>query len=272
VITILKPNIIINFNMTIIQTIIILSILLYPSTFIHIGAQEEVNVEIVDGSEKVDNVEFYIPARITIPIGTTVIWKNFDNAPHTVTSGTPDCPGMCWGIDFDSGIMKQDKLYEIMFKEVGEYNYLCSLHPWMTGTVTVLDKEQKMPAEDVIIVQKGTINGNKDGVDIRITAKQIRNLILIHIRNAESSDTSVYGITIETSNSVIEAYRGPKNWDDEDVTSNKVTSYVDDEALNPGAKTHLKLKVSNNDFMINWTVYDSSHNTIDQGKVRPIRR
>ena len=87
-ITILKPNIIINFNMTIIQTIIILSILLYPSTFIHIGAQEEVNVEIVDGSEKVDNVEFYIPARITIPIGTTVIWKNFDNAPHTVTSGT----------------------------------------------------------------------------------------------------------------------------------------------------------------------------------------
>ena len=46
--------------MTIIQTIIILSILLYPSTFIHIDAQEEVNVEIVGGSKKVDNVSKYL--------------------------------------------------------------------------------------------------------------------------------------------------------------------------------------------------------------------
>ena len=47
--------------MTIIQTIIILSILLYPSTFIHIGAQEEVNVEIQANTLQVNFESIVLP-------------------------------------------------------------------------------------------------------------------------------------------------------------------------------------------------------------------
>jgi plastocyanin len=55
--------------------------------------------------------------------------------PHTVTSGNPDQGPS--GI-FDSGIINgDDSSYKFTFDTQGEYDYYCTLHPWMTAKVIV---------------------------------------------------------------------------------------------------------------------------------------
>jgi len=63
---------------------------------------------------------------LTIKAGTTVVWENYDSAPHTVT-----------GDGLDSGKMSKGDTYEYTFTEPGTYEYYCAYHPSMTGTVIV---------------------------------------------------------------------------------------------------------------------------------------
>lgn len=72
----------------------------------------------------------YSPATITVVIGVnnTVVWTNSDNAPHTVTAV---------GKSFDSGNMNQGDTFSHTFTTPGTYQYACSYHPWMKGTVIV---------------------------------------------------------------------------------------------------------------------------------------
>lgn len=78
--------------------------------------------------------ECYIPSRVKIKVNKTAMWKNDDNAAHTVTSGTPDS-----GPDgeFDSGLFDSGKSFAHTFKKKGAYPYFCMLHPWQTGIITV---------------------------------------------------------------------------------------------------------------------------------------
>jgi len=77
---------------------------------------------------------FFDPEVIDISVGTTVTWENQDNTVHTVTSGTSDvgADGM-----FDSEMMNAGDTYEFTFTNAGNYNYYCTFHPWMVGTVNV---------------------------------------------------------------------------------------------------------------------------------------
>jgi len=72
---------------------------------------------------------------IEILVGDTIIWKNGDQAKHTITSGTmeggPD--GKFGGTDF----LAPGQFYKFTFTEKGRYPYFCLIHPWMTGVVTV---------------------------------------------------------------------------------------------------------------------------------------
>ena len=68
------------------------------------------------------------PQSVTISIGDKVIWTNFDGAQHQVVSDT--------GV-FDSGLMPQGQTFEYVFSAAGTYNYHCSVHPSMTGTIVV---------------------------------------------------------------------------------------------------------------------------------------
>ena len=61
-------------------------------------------------------------------VGTTVVWKNIDNAIHTVTSIDGE---------FDSDIMSVGDSYENTFNSPGKWDYFCIVHPWMTGSVDV---------------------------------------------------------------------------------------------------------------------------------------
>ena len=98
---------------------------------------DTVNVAIPEGTsvrgcETTD--ECYIPFGVKIDVGDEVIWTNEDLAFHTVTSGNPED-----GLDdlFDSGMFKIDEQFSHKFEESGNFDYFCTLHPWMVGTVVV---------------------------------------------------------------------------------------------------------------------------------------
>ena len=78
-------------------------------------------------SVHIDNFTF-TPAVITIAPGTTVTWINGDDIPHTVVDSNKA---------FRSKVMDTEQQFSFTFKEPGTYEYFCSLHPHMTGKVTV---------------------------------------------------------------------------------------------------------------------------------------
>jgi plastocyanin len=86
------------------------------------AAETEVKIEV-----KIDNFAF-APQRIVVQAGTTVTWTNADDAPHTVVSTTKL---------FKSSALDTTDRFSFTFATPGIYEYFCSLHPHMTGTVVV---------------------------------------------------------------------------------------------------------------------------------------
>jgi plastocyanin len=70
----------------------------------------------------------FVPADLTVAVGTTVTWTNNDAATHTVTSDT--------GL-FDSKDMGKGSTFNHTFNEKGTFSYHCALHSSMKGTITV---------------------------------------------------------------------------------------------------------------------------------------
>jgi plastocyanin len=75
----------------------------------------------------IDNFAF-APATLTVKAGATVTWTNRDEEPHTVaaTDGSFHSPGMGTGATFSH-----------TFPTAGKFDYVCSIHPSMHGTVVV---------------------------------------------------------------------------------------------------------------------------------------
>jgi plastocyanin len=72
-----------------------------------------------------DNVFF--PATTTIQRGTSVRWRNTGNTAHNSTRlGT-----------WQSGTVNPGQSFTRVFDTPGVFEYLCTLHAGMTGTVTV---------------------------------------------------------------------------------------------------------------------------------------
>jgi len=75
----------------------------------------------------------YVPSLFLTKKGNSVTWVNEDSAFHSVTSGLYDSPTEL----FDSGHLDPFESFTFTFDEVGDYDYFCTLHPWMEGLVTV---------------------------------------------------------------------------------------------------------------------------------------
>jgi len=75
----------------------------------------------------------FAPADILIPVGTTVHWHNFGGFTHTATSVAP-VPV------FNSGNVVSGADFGFLFTQKGVYSYHCSIHPSMTGSVTVVGR------------------------------------------------------------------------------------------------------------------------------------
>jgi plastocyanin len=70
----------------------------------------------------------FAPKELTVAPGTRVVWTNHDEAPHTVTGHDKA---------FASKGLDTDDRYEHVFTEEGDFDYLCTVHPFMTGVVHV---------------------------------------------------------------------------------------------------------------------------------------
>ena len=91
------------------------------------------------GSSFPDNKRFYTPSNLTIQGNTTVTWTNNDTVLHTVTSGNPnEGPSRL----FDSSLIGPNNQFNYTFSAEGQFKYYCTLHPFMTGTVTVTKQIQ----------------------------------------------------------------------------------------------------------------------------------
>ncbi|MDG7008990.1 MAG: cupredoxin domain-containing protein [Nitrososphaerota archaeon] len=98
-----------------------LAAIFVPATF----AQTTVQVTINDYS--------FLPPHITVVIGVnnTVTWTNQQTGvPHTVTSNNGT-----WG----SGTLSTGQSYTHIFTAAGTFEYHCSIHTYMKGTVVVVN-------------------------------------------------------------------------------------------------------------------------------------
>jgi plastocyanin len=78
----------------------------------------------------IDNFNF-TPSTLTVAAGTTVTWVNNDEEPHTIVNvGQPTRV-------FKSGGLDGGDTYSFVFDKPGTYDYICSIHPHMSGQIVV---------------------------------------------------------------------------------------------------------------------------------------
>jgi plastocyanin len=71
------------------------------------------------------------PGTLTVPVGTTVTWHiDQPDAHHNVVS--TNAP-----VSFNSGAPVGKGTFSFTFTQPGTYNYVCLVHPTMTGKVVV---------------------------------------------------------------------------------------------------------------------------------------
>ena len=66
--------------------------------------------------------------EITVAPGTTVVWTNRDEAPHSVAANDKS---------FSSKGLDTNDTFEHTFAKEGDFDYICTVHPFMTGVVHV---------------------------------------------------------------------------------------------------------------------------------------
>jgi plastocyanin len=74
----------------------------------------------------------FSPASVTVPAGSTVTWTNHDIPPHDVTFADGE----------QSEQLVNGATYQRTFEEAGSFDYVCSIHPQMTGRVIVTAKPE----------------------------------------------------------------------------------------------------------------------------------
>jgi amicyanin len=85
------------------------------------------SAQAADNEVKIDNFTF-APQRVTVKVGATVTWINEDDIPHTIASSSKL---------FKSKVLDSEDKFSFTFTTPGTYEYFCSLHPHMTGTIVV---------------------------------------------------------------------------------------------------------------------------------------
>jgi len=69
------------------------------------------------------------PATLTVPVGTTVIWRN-TGVQHTVLTLTGS-------VRIASDVLEGGDAFSFTFAQSGTFPYVCGLHPDMEGTIVV---------------------------------------------------------------------------------------------------------------------------------------
>jgi plastocyanin len=90
-----------------------------------------VSAQTADVTVKIHNFKFE-PANLAIAVGKTVQFINLDEEPHTATATDGA---------FDSKALDTNQTWNYTATTPGTYPYICSVHPFMKGTLTVTPKK-----------------------------------------------------------------------------------------------------------------------------------
>jgi plastocyanin len=82
------------------------------------------------GSVDIANFAFG-PMDVTVAAGTPVTWTNRDGSPHAIQDDTGD------DLFAESDELDQGDTFSFTYAEPGTYAYICGIHNYMQGTVTV---------------------------------------------------------------------------------------------------------------------------------------
>jgi plastocyanin len=98
-----------------------------------LAAWGESAATVATGGDKKNTIEIkdfmFNPPSITVKSGETITWINHDDEPHTVVSVGKKLQ--------KSSALDTDQEFKITAGAPGTYEYFCSVHPKMTGTIVV---------------------------------------------------------------------------------------------------------------------------------------
>jgi plastocyanin len=102
----------------------------------------------------IDNA--YNPEDLIVNVGDSVTWTNNGELPHTVTATDES---------FDSGFLMNGDEWSFRFDGVGEFEYLCTIHPEMVGRIIVTTASPLDDSTDAATVtaEGTTISPTDDG-------------------------------------------------------------------------------------------------------------
>jgi plastocyanin len=93
-------------------------------------AGEMKDTDITSRRNKIEIKDFaFNPQTLTVKSGEKVTWINRDEEPHTIVSVEKQFK--------KSTALDTDQEFTITAAAPGTYNYFCSVHPKMTGTIVV---------------------------------------------------------------------------------------------------------------------------------------
>ncbi len=101
-------------------------------------AVEEIAISILKDSSIQGNPD-YNPDTVQVTKGDAIVWTNNDSTMHTATSS---------GV-FDSDILNAGDTFRLDTSnlELGQYDYMCIVHPWMTASFEIVDASGQRLAE-----------------------------------------------------------------------------------------------------------------------------
>jgi plastocyanin len=106
---------------------------------------------------------FYAPQQTSVLVGQAVTWRNDDTADHTVTSSDAG---------FDSRRVGHGSTFAFTFDRPGSYEYHCTLHRYMRGTVHVDTLALHAPATPVIIGETASLRGEAPAGAAEVTLER----------------------------------------------------------------------------------------------------
>jgi plastocyanin len=91
--------------------------------------------ELADGPTVAVTDTGFEPAELTVHQGDTVVWAFGGALPHTVTADDGS---------FVSEVLKPGSTFSHTFDALGTFRYICTLHPTMVGTITVVEADAEI--------------------------------------------------------------------------------------------------------------------------------
>ena len=172
---------------------------------VEIGEKAPVySISILAGSAEQGNPD-YEPDVAYVPQGHVIEWTNDDSVSHTVTSSVD------FGDTFDSSLIDAGAVFRLDTSELalGEYEYLCIVHPWMIATIVIEEPQEPVITEVVIPAGAGTqqigqtyYDPQDISVSIGTTVKWTNNDQTIH---TVTSGTPEAGATATFDSGIVDA-------------------------------------------------------------------